>query len=283
MSSYHITFTTPLFSKGAYDDQPEVRPSSIRGQLHWWFRALGGNFDDEKSIFGGVHSGASASKIVVRVNHVAGQKEELKTLPHKGGGMAAPKMAFAPGTQFDLHVLTRLGGLDARLKKSFDRTLEVWLLLGTLGLRATRASGSFTWLLQSEGFDCPLTFDEYESRSEALLKGAPLRFALLDTVYDKTEAARRVVSDTLGGRDDNSGQDDLKRLNDPLGRVFGGRKTSPLRFRIVTCDNEHRIAAIWDSRTQVTGNRPGDLDGIIQLLQQRKPELGNQLLKMSGR
>lgn len=33
MTSYRITFTAPLFSKGSYDNQPEIRPPSIRGQL----------------------------------------------------------------------------------------------------------------------------------------------------------------------------------------------------------------------------------------------------------
>ena len=95
--------------------------------------------------------------------------------------------------------------------------------------------------------------------------------------YGAAEQARRVVSDTLGGRDDYQGEDDLARLNDPLGKIHGGRKTSPLRFRIVGIGAEFRIAALWDGRTSVTGNRPGDLAGLIRLLAERKPALGSQL------
>lgn len=82
----------------------------------------------------------------------------------------------------------------------------------------------------------------------------------------------------MGDRDDNQGQNNLSRLNDPLGRIGRGeRKTSPLRFRIVGIGGQYRIAALWDARTAVTGNRPGDLAGIISLLKQRKPALGEQL------
>jgi CRISPR type III-B/RAMP module RAMP protein Cmr1 len=36
-----ITFITPCFCRGADcsdSGEPEIRPASIRGQLHWWFR-----------------------------------------------------------------------------------------------------------------------------------------------------------------------------------------------------------------------------------------------------
>ena len=310
MSTYQLEFITPLFSRGTYEDRPEVRPASIRGQLHWWFRALGGNATDEKAVFGGVHGGATASKVVVRVSSVLGTTGSVSTLPHKVGGQASPKTAFQVGTRFDLQLLYRLGGLEDRLKSALDRTLETWLLLGTLGLRATRAAGSFRWephpSLNGNTLRPPADFAAYEARCSNLLEGAPVRFALLRQSYvapmlrsnevsiaapvrfallrqsyPAAEQARRVVSDTLGGRDDRPGQNDLAQLNYPLGKVFGGRKTSPLRFRIAGIGTEFRIAAVWDARTAVTGNRPVDLAGIINLLRQRKPALGEQLAASS--
>ena len=281
MSTYRLEFITPLFSRGAYEDRPEVRPASIRGQLHWWFRALGGNSTDEKAIFGGIHDGATASKVVVRVSSLLGTTGSVNTLPHKNGAQASPKAAYQIGTKFDLHILSRLGGLDKRLQSALDRTLETWLLIGTLGLRSTRAAGSFRWEaippLGEDNFRPPADFAAFEVRCQDLLRQAPLRFALLGQNYSAAEQARRVVSDTLGGRDDNQGQNDLSRMNDPLGKIFNGRKTSPLRFRIVGIGGQYRIAALWDARTAVTGNRSGDLAGIISLLRQRKPALGEQL------
>jgi hypothetical protein len=286
MSTYRLEFITPLFSRGVYDDQPEVRPPSIRGQLHWWFRALGGSATDEKAIFGGVHDGASASKVVVRVQHSRLQAEWIPTLPHKPPGRTpqdgpnAPRIAVRPGLTVDLHILTRLGGLEPRLQDAFDRALETWLLVGTLGLRSTRAAGSFRWQpLNGASLTYPASFDAYAARCGELLRGAPVKFALLHTVYGSAEQARRVVSDTIGGRDDRQGQTDLSRLHDPLGKVFGGRKTSPLRFRIVTSGDQYRIAAVWDARERVTGNGPSDLVGIVRLLAERKPALGAQLAR----
>jgi CRISPR type III-B/RAMP module RAMP protein Cmr1 len=282
MSTYRLEFITPLFSRGCYEDKPEVRPASIRGQLHWWFRALGGNYADEKTIFGGVHGGATASKVVVRVSSVEGTTERVNTLPHKRGDQASPKAALQIGTKFDLHILYRLGGLDGRLRAALERALETWLLLGSLGLRSTRAAGCFRWEplppLDTDSLRPPADFQAYEARCNQLLEKAPLRFALLAQSYPAAEQARRVVSDTLGGRDDGQGENDLAQLNHPLGKIGRGeRKTSPLRFRIVGIGAEFRIAAIWDARTAVTGNRPADLAGIIRLLDARKPALGRQL------
>jgi CRISPR/Cas system CMR-associated protein Cmr1 (group 7 of RAMP superfamily) len=278
MSRYRLKFITPLFSRGAYEDQPEIRPPSIRGQLHWWFRALGNSFKDEKEVFGGVHGGAAASKIVIRVCEGQPAKvDEFPTLPHKQT-QASLKSAFSPGTTCDLDILIRLGGLDGHLEQAFDRTLESWLLLGTLGLRGTRAAGSFCWQpIQETSLRYPPSFQEYEARCDSLLSSSPLRFVLLRKVYASAEGARRVVSDTLGGRGDSKGQDELRRLSYPLGRISQGRKTSPLRFRIVGVDDQYRIATVWDSREKVTGNSIEDLRGVIKLLEQRKPELGKQL------
>ena len=281
MSTYRLEFITPLFSRGSYEDRPEVRPPSIRGQLHWWFRALGGNANDEKAIFGGVHGGATASKVVVRVSSLVGTIGKVNTLPHKNGAQASPKAAYQIGTKFDLHILSRLGGLDKRLQSALDRALETWLLLGTLGLRSTRAAGSFRWEPLTPLGDAsprpPADFAAFEARCQELLCGAQLRFALLGQSYPAAEEARRVVSDTLGGKDDYQGKDDLAKLNHPLGKIFNDRKTSPLRFRIVGLGGGFRIAAVWDARMAVTGNRPSDLVGIINLLKQRKPALGGQL------
>jgi hypothetical protein len=276
MTQYKIQFITPLFSRGAYDDLPEIRPASIRGQLHWWFRALGGSAADENAIFGSVHSKPiHASKVVVRVNNVCGQQGLVNTLPHKSGGQASPKMAFQPGTTCVLHFGFRLGGLDDRLKKAFDRTVETWLHLGTLGLRATRASGSFSWEPLTHGaVAMPQSLDEWRTRCTELLKNAPLKFYLTTESFDSAEKARSVVSDTIGGRGDKQGESSLARINYPLGRVFGGRKTSPLRFRIVPIAGRFHIAAVWDDRPLVTGNQSSDLASVVALLQQKRKEIG---------
>jgi hypothetical protein len=296
MSAFRVEFITPLFSHGAYEDRPEIRPASIRGQLHWWFRALGGGYADERAIFGGVHNGASASRIVVRVSEIKGETAWRATLPHKPHGRDrttgpdAPKAAFLPRTSFRLDCLERLGGIQTENQKAmFARALECWLLLGSLGLRATRGGGSFKWEpLPGTTVRYPAGVAEYAARCGELLKGSRLRFSLLGTPYGDGEAARRVITNTLGGPDREDESADLKALNWPLGDVASHkqrdadpsrheRKTSPLRLRVVAVGRDYRIAAVWDGRTEVTGNRPGDLQGVIRLLAERKPELGAQL------
>ena len=119
--SMKITFITPCFNRGAFET-PEIRPASIRGQLHWWFRALGYGYEDEKAVFGGVHNGATASKVVVRVAEVAGEVKDVATLPHKNES-PAPKKAYAPGATFQLNVTTRLGGLSREIKPKFEQRM----------------------------------------------------------------------------------------------------------------------------------------------------------------
>lgn len=106
MSTYRLEFITPLFSRGAYEDRPEIRSASVRGQLHWWFRALENSYADEKSVFGGVYGGATSSKIVIRVfqNGSTPDCADFPTLPHKQGAQASLKKAFPAGTACDLSI-----------------------------------------------------------------------------------------------------------------------------------------------------------------------------------
>jgi hypothetical protein len=289
MSTHRIEFLTPLFSRGAYDDLPEIRPASIRGQLHWWFRLLGGKYDDEKSIFGGVHGGATASKLVVRVSDLpinGASAAWLPTLPHKPGGQNprnapnAPRCAMPPGTAFTMTVLERLGGLTEVHRKLVDRTIETWLLAGSLGLRATRGGGSFHWdgaRADEAGFRAKLS---------ELLQGAPLRFDLLGRIFTKAEDARKVATETIAHQA-------FEDIYYPLGAVrqgnndnAPGRKTSPLRLTVRRFSDGYRILAVWDDRRTVTGNTSNHLREAIERLangtaHSRPTELGRLLQQSS--
>lgn len=297
-----LTFITPLFSKGAYDDRPEVRAASIRGQLHWWHRALGGSAEMERAVFGSVHSGfgvregekgARASRLVVRVGGISVPKDakpDAPTLPHKPLREASFKACLQPGASFDLHLLTRLNGLSKAEETSLHRTLRAWLLLGSLGLRTTRGSGCFIWKVTGQSaaeWILPADAASWEKAVEETFGNAPLKWALLDRAYDRAEDARRDASDTIGGRGDAAGEDSLSNIDHPLGRIRPTRKTSPLRFRIVKLDGKYRIAALWDKR-QFTGNTDGDLRSVIALLARGTrlsgpKEIGRQLEQAWGR
>ena len=132
-----IELLTPTFCRGAYQDTPEIRVPSIRGMVRWWFRALGGSADDEKSAFGGLNKFGQrtrdeviASPLVFRITAASVQRASPNpfTLPHKlpsrdtaingtDRDPRGPKAAFAPNGRFRLEVFSRFGGLSEPLAR----------------------------------------------------------------------------------------------------------------------------------------------------------------------
>lgn len=161
--TFDLELITPCFCAGADQGVAEIRPASIRGQLRWWFRALGGNSKDEASIFGSAAGDSgNGSRIRITVSDVkpTAQRSLPEFLPNNaesyvwhyasvsgttGRGARGPrwqsKGALPAGTNFKMHV-TWLRELP-NLKPAFDEALFAFLTLGTLGLRATRGLGAF--------------------------------------------------------------------------------------------------------------------------------------------
>jgi len=282
MIHLRLTLITPLFGTGA-NQVPEIRPSSIRGHLHWWFRALGGTHDHEMDIFGGVtDNGSLASKITVRVSNIHGKLGIRNILPHKIPSKNwAFKPAYNPDTSFDIIITQRLGGLKDK-SDAFMRTFEAWLLAGSFGLRATRAAGSFCWKSEHGGIEMPNTPVAYAERLEKIFACTPLKVLFLHTPFSSAEEARICVSDTLGVNYPGHEENIIVELNYPLGRIANrkhlphnqSRKTSPLRFRIVLLEEKYYIIAIWDDRRLVTNNQRRDFEGIVDLLVKRKKRIG---------
>lgn len=259
-TSFNITFITPCFCRGADMKTPEIRPPSIRGQLRWWLRALGANPDEERKIFGGVGKETTSSKIVVRTRAIQSATQPTTQpapiLPHKSG----PKIdALAPGFSFELQILRR-GDLNQKLEDKFEAALQAWLLLGTLGLRSTRAAGSFLWDGQ------PKTPDEYAKRIEVIRSGTEILAGLSQTKFKTADEARKTASDTLS----------LAEFDRPLGGIKP-RKTSPLRFRVVKFPQEQepfRIAVVWDGRREVAGNSRANLSDAVRKLCESGKKIG---------
>lgn len=158
---YEIEFLTPCFCAGADQTRAELRPASIRGQLRWWFRCLGGNVAEERVTFGGVHGEEpAASTVAIRVHHQpqGGQKDWQKQIPQQGvsprtyllgffcgrTGRLNPNGALPPGTKATIEILFRRQP-SARL----EQALRVFFSIGALGFRTTRAAGALTSTLHS--------------------------------------------------------------------------------------------------------------------------------------
>jgi len=281
VDSYKIQFITPLFSYGAFQDQPEIRAASIRGQLHWWFRALGGTPAQEAEIFGTVHRSfgnagmPKASKLVIRVSDIQGSTCDIDTLPHKNRGQLAPRKAYAIGTSFTLHILFRGTSPDVSAKAIFGKALNAWLQFGSLGLRATRGCGSFTTSTSDMQFGDTESVER--AISDIVMGDAKLKMALLDDSFETPEQALRIMSDTIGGKNDNPQQQgDLSSIKNPLGSMRP-RKTSPLRFRLVQVGDQYQIIAIWDNRQVVTKNTDDHRRQVIRLLVNRNKQIGSLL------
>lgn len=221
-----IELLTPCFCRGAYRDQPEIRVPSIRGMVRWWFRALGGMREQEKAVFGGVHGGAAASRLVFRVSNVSAHKADPNpaTLPHKSGGQASPQAAFASGAKFHLSVTSRLSPLPDDLVRRVENALEVWILLGSLGLRANRGGGS----LWPAGNHAPKTPAELRERLTALGCNWPVYLAGTK-VGTNVEELRAAATDTVS------------EPREIFGAARGGRLASPLKIKIVRLDNQLRL------------------------------------------
>jgi CRISPR type III-B/RAMP module RAMP protein Cmr1 len=162
-ATYTLKFLTPCFCAGANPAKAEVRASSIRGQLRWWFRVLGGTAEQERDVFGGVAGCAAASTFILRIEEI--QQPSPWVVPknlninsdayvyyfasvsgteRKGqtGPRWRPTGALAPGTTVKISLLHRRA-LPDDLQRQFEFALRCFLQLGGIGLRVTRGLGAF--------------------------------------------------------------------------------------------------------------------------------------------
>ena len=155
--SAEMEFLTPAFLAGADQNVPEIRVPSIRGELRWWFRALGGTPSEEAELFGSVHGSVLASAVVLRVSDVAakfGQDISVPQESDKGYLYYFAKVSgnkvgvhrtqgahyFAPGTKFRLEALLRRT-IDPGIQDKLQLAFSAFSAFGALGLRATRGCG----------------------------------------------------------------------------------------------------------------------------------------------
>ncbi|MBM3884163.1 MAG: type III-B CRISPR module RAMP protein Cmr1 [Verrucomicrobia bacterium] len=165
---FTLEFITPCFAAGAEQAKAELRASEVRGQLRWWFRALGGSRDREAAVFGtvaGESAGASAVQIRTLVvqggppwppPNVSPMSDNayiwyFASVSGKKSGQrgAGPRWTaqgnMPPGTKFEIQ-LRHLRDLPKDSGQLFQEALDTFLLLGGLGLRVTRGLGAFVCL-----------------------------------------------------------------------------------------------------------------------------------------
>lgn len=161
--TFHLELLTPCFCGGAEPDkQAEIRAPSIRGQLRWWFRTLGGFKslapmsvrDQEAMVFGSTAGDEGrAGKLVARVRALDG-RSPADSADHQTPNMTAPEgYLFFPLRQqvrkksalraFDLAI--RWGG-QATLWDDLRALVAVFGHLGAIGFRGRRAMGALAFV-----------------------------------------------------------------------------------------------------------------------------------------
>mgnify|MGYP006273947043 CR=1 FL=1 len=235
-TNLRIEAITPIFSYGTGREQPEIRPSSIRGQLRWWLETLGHSKEDIDAIFGTIAGNSGeASKVIVRVADIEATTGESRLNAHKRNW--SPEPALVPGAQFTLSISDRRSGLDSAQEQTLQKALDAWLTLGTLGRRATRGSCSV------QSADAKETESSWKQRTAELLEGTGCQLILGGTAYAREEDARKVICDTLAP--------EAFGRHDPLGYAKGqNRKSSRLRMRVqrfadADRNRPYRISALW--------------------------------------
>jgi CRISPR-associated protein Cmr1 len=170
--TFHLELITPCFCGGAEPEkQAEIRAPSIRGQLRWWFRTLGGFkslapmpvHDQEAMIFGSTAGDEGrAGKLLLRITSPQ-PKSETANADDLGAGMNTPlgyalfplrpfgesdgkKAKIGEGAQFRIGIGWRG---EPRLWDSVRGLIAVWAHLGCLGFRGRRAFGAIRLMTPS--------------------------------------------------------------------------------------------------------------------------------------
>lgn len=200
--TYTLEIITPCFCAGADPAKAEIRAPSIRGQLRWWFRALGGFKsmeriplrEQEALIFGeAADDKSSASKMILRV--VPGKMEvsvrDGQQLGH--ANFSDPAFLTFPVQSRERHGrIAQYNGRGVITKGKFDlqvlwrgspviwngiRSLvTVFGELGALGFRGRRAMGALAFATHKPS-DLKTALDDFNSPTAISIKKLPANSA----------------------------------------------------------------------------------------------------------
>lgn len=211
--SAHLVLLTPCFCAGAYQNQAELRTTSFRGELRWWFRCLGGTREQEARVFGSVAGKATGSAVSLHLKNIQKRgnfgwvyqpttgKKELKNSSYivypLDDRHERSKAYLAPGSTFTLELCQRRPITEPADSELLQLAWDCLCNLGAIGLRSTRALGAYA------------PADPAARRAEELLQDAVVSRAFRSRVLSKdygdyrqpgttrallTEAARRLSS-----------------------------------------------------------------------------------------
>ncbi len=200
--TYSLEIITPCFLGGATpDSSAEIRPPSIRGQLRWWFRVLGGFKSlaekglslrqQEELIFGAAaDNDTQAGLLTVRTHGLAPSDDVrddtgmrasvyddrryfLFPLRTERDGTRHSRAVFnadiaAKSPMFNLTLIWRG---QPSLKDDVAKLVQVFAELGSLGFRGRRAMGALAIRNSSISLDAAL--DAFTNRAAIDIRSLP--------------------------------------------------------------------------------------------------------------
>lgn len=267
---YKMRFTAPCFCSGASDAHAELRASSVRGQLRWWFRTLGGTRASEKKVFGGVAQKSGddnvKSGVVVRTRLIKESSDwslpqfgpnapesyvfyyakvsgidpnATKEEKDRGGPRWRNHAYFAPGTTWELQIIYR----DERLLEdvAFQNALKCFLALGGIGLRVTRGLGAF---------ECDSIV--YGEEVKKILQSAS--FSVEERVVHEDCRQYAEIGNLIKGTRERTGWkiNEEEEVLSPMGSSKT-RQTSAVYFRVVKCAEQLKLVIFEAPHDRVLG------------------------------
>ena len=181
--SFRFKNETPLFMHGAENTaEAELRASSVKGVVRYWFRALvGGGLDGrglsrvERQFFGGR---GNISPFRLRVVSHRPRVAQSFLLPHKTGIRARSSACITPGLNFGMTLEFRSSELKRDL---LGWSLWTAAMLGGFGQRARRGCGSLRLVSMdpvAEGWPSVVALETVESYRRGLQDGLARASAL---------------------------------------------------------------------------------------------------------
>ncbi len=205
---------TPCFCAGADQSKAEIRAPSIRGELRWWFRALGGTQKEEQAIFGGIAGEeGTSSAVVVRVGEIKRGKSESRELPGNQTFFTSSRKGDAAmipaGRQFRLKILLRREVETQKLKL----VVEAMQFLGSIGMRANRGCGAIQSIQRPSKAEIDVLMEEL-TKQGFLCLGLDLQrdaYAALCVIEEKLKSFRDDCGITKNARNAMGFVDGQKR------------------------------------------------------------------------
>ncbi|MFN8458062.1 MAG: type III-B CRISPR module RAMP protein Cmr1 [Anaerolineae bacterium] len=174
-----LEIVTPMFLAGANNQEPELRPPSVRGQLRYWLRAalgavVGNDLESlkqaEAEVFGDTNGAGAVS---IRISPLNLQVDKFNPLPHKE--KMSPFWGFKAGQTFEIRLIQRVPRETTWL--AAISALLLMVSFGGLGRRYRRGWGTMkiTKIDISKKPNYPKKFRE--TRSNRLIQIPLLDFA----------------------------------------------------------------------------------------------------------